>query len=62
MISGGLSFLVGAPYIAQATGDSPSLDVLSVYATGGGIFFIAQAALLAWQARSASITSPGGLS
>ncbi|MGK8558194.1 DUF308 domain-containing protein [Nocardia gipuzkoensis] len=62
LISGGLSFLVGATYIAQATGDSPSLDILSVYATGGGIFFIAQAALLVWKARSASITSPGGLS
>lgn len=52
LISGGLSFLVGATYIAQATGDSPSLDVLAVYATGGGVFFIAQAALLAWKARS----------
>ncbi|MEU2033740.1 DUF308 domain-containing protein [Nocardia amamiensis] len=62
LISGGLSFLVGATYLAQATGDSPSLDILSVYATGGGIFFIAQAALLVWKARSASITSPGGLS
>lgn len=49
LISGGLSFLVGAFYVAQATGQSPSLDVLSVYATGGGIFFIAQAALLIWK-------------
>ncbi|MVU75920.1 DUF308 domain-containing protein [Nocardia sp. ET3-3] len=49
LISGGLSFLVGATYIAQATGDSPSLGVLAVYATGGGVFFIAQAALLAWK-------------
>jgi uncharacterized membrane protein HdeD (DUF308 family) len=52
LISGGLSFLVGATYIFQATGESPALNVLSVYATGGGIFFIAQAALLAWKARS----------
>ncbi|MEC3952419.1 DUF308 domain-containing protein [Nocardia sp. CDC153] len=49
LISGGLSFLVGATYIAQTTADSPSLDVLAIYATGGGIFFIAQAALLAWK-------------
>ncbi|MEV6336952.1 DUF308 domain-containing protein [Nocardia vinacea] len=42
LISSGLSFLVGAFYVAQATGRSPSLDVLSVYATGGGVFFIAQ--------------------
>jgi uncharacterized membrane protein HdeD (DUF308 family) len=52
LISGGLSFLVGATYVAQATGESPSLDVLSIYATGGGVFFIAQAALLVWKARS----------
>ncbi|MEV6338499.1 DUF308 domain-containing protein [Nocardia vinacea] len=51
LISGGLSFLVGVTYVAQATGPSPSLDVLSIYATGGGVFFIAQAALLAWKAR-----------
>jgi hypothetical protein len=52
LISGGLSLLVGIFYFAQALGDSPSLDVLSVYATGGGIFFIAQAALLVWKSRS----------
>ncbi|MEV0027700.1 DUF308 domain-containing protein [Nocardia sp. NPDC050793] len=52
LISGGLSFLVGAFYVAQATGQSPSLDVLSVYATGGGVVFIAQAALLVWKSRS----------
>ncbi|MGW5573400.1 DUF308 domain-containing protein [Nocardia thailandica] len=51
LISGGLSFLVGLTYLAQATSDSPSLHVLSVYATGGGVFFIAQAALLAWTSR-----------
>ncbi|MFB8003115.1 DUF308 domain-containing protein [Nocardia sp. NPDC056000] len=52
LISGGLSFLVGATYIAQAIGDSPALDVLAIYATGGGVFFIAQAALLAWKQRT----------
>lgn len=51
LIAGGLSFLVGIFYIAQAAGDDPSLDVLSTYATGGGVFFIAQAILLAWKAR-----------
>lgn len=51
LISGTLSFLVGAVYIAQAAGDSPTLDVLSVYATGGGIFFLVQSALLAWKSR-----------
>ncbi|MFE7393169.1 DUF308 domain-containing protein [Streptomyces sp. NPDC057582] len=49
LIAGGLSFLVGVFYNIQAAGDDPSLDVLSVYATGGGVFFIAQAALLGWK-------------
>ncbi|WP_037855244.1 DUF308 domain-containing protein [Streptomyces sp. NRRL S-340] len=51
LIAGGLSVLVGAFYVIQAAGENPSLDVLSVYATGGGVFFIAQAGLLAWKAR-----------
>ncbi|MGW1553372.1 DUF308 domain-containing protein [Streptomyces sp. NPDC002346] len=51
LIAGGLSFLVGVFYNIQAAGDDPSLDVLSVYATGGGVFFIVQAALLGWKTR-----------
>ncbi|MEU6840377.1 DUF308 domain-containing protein [Streptomyces sp. NPDC046716] len=51
LIAGGLSFLVGVFYNFQAAGDDPSLDVLSVYATGGGVFFIAQAGLLGWKTR-----------
>ncbi|MGI5285440.1 DUF308 domain-containing protein [Nonomuraea polychroma] len=51
LIAGGLSFLVGVFYNVQALGDDASLDVLSVYATGGGVFFIIQAGLLAWRAR-----------
>lgn len=54
LISGGLSFLVGVTYVAQATGAEPSLAVLAVYATGGGVFFVVQAALLAWKSRSVS--------
>lgn len=53
LIAGGLSFLVGIFYVIQAAGDDPSLDVLSVYATGGGVFFILQAGLLALKARKA---------
>ncbi|MGY0489368.1 DUF308 domain-containing protein [Streptomyces sp. WG-D5] len=49
LISGGLSFLVGITYNIQAAGDHPSLDVLSVYATGGGVWFILQALLLGWK-------------
>ncbi|MFE9252473.1 DUF308 domain-containing protein [Streptomyces sp. NPDC007088] len=51
LIAGGLSFVVGIFYGVQAAGDAPTLDVLSVYATGGGVFFLAQAALLAQKAR-----------
>ncbi|MFJ4205492.1 DUF308 domain-containing protein [Streptomyces sviceus] len=51
LISGGLSFLVGITYNIQAAGDHPSLDVLSVYATGGGVWFILQALLLGWKSR-----------
>jgi uncharacterized membrane protein HdeD (DUF308 family) len=51
LIAGGLSFVVGIFYNIQAVGDDPSLDVLSVYATGGGVFFIVQAGLLGWKAR-----------
>ncbi|MFD8565666.1 DUF308 domain-containing protein [Streptomyces sp. NPDC057694] len=51
LIAGGLSFVVGVFYNIQAAGADPSLDVLSVYATGGGVFFIVQAALLGWKTR-----------
>lgn len=51
LVAGGLSFVVGAFYTLQAMGDDPSLDVLSVYATGGGVFFVVQAGLLGWKAR-----------
>ncbi|GGN91199.1 membrane protein [Streptomyces albiflavescens] len=51
LISGGLSVLVGITYNIQAAGDNPSLDVLSVYATGGGVWFILQALLLGWKSR-----------
>lgn len=51
LIAGGLSFLVGISYIARALGEQPSLAVLAVYATGGGVFFIIQAGLLAWRAN-----------
>nr|WP_194915939.1 hypothetical protein [Catenulispora rubra] len=54
-MSGGLSFIVGIFYAAQAAGHKPTLSVLSVYATGGAIFFIAQAGLLAWKARRGAV-------
>lgn len=51
LIAGGLSLLVGISYGIQAAGNKPSLGVLSIYATGGGIFYIVQAGLLAWRLR-----------
>ncbi|MEU1268606.1 DUF308 domain-containing protein [Streptomyces sp. NPDC005799] len=51
LVSGTLSFLVGITYNIQAAGDNPSLDVLAVYATGGGVWFILQALLLGWKSR-----------
>ena len=51
LLAGGLSFLVGISYAIQAAGPKPSLDVLSVYATGGGIFFLVQAGLLSLRTR-----------
>ncbi|MCQ4212940.1 DUF308 domain-containing protein [Streptomyces longispororuber] len=51
LVSGALSFLVGITYNIQAAGDSPSLGVLSVYATGGGVWFILQALLLGRRTR-----------
>ncbi|MGV9914657.1 DUF308 domain-containing protein [Streptomyces tendae] len=51
LISGGLSFVVGISYNIQAAGDNPSLDVLAVYATGGGVWFILQALLLGRKSR-----------
>lgn len=51
LIAGGLSFMVGFLYVVQATETAPTLDILPVYATGGGAFFILQAALLGWRTR-----------
>ncbi len=57
LIAGGLSVLVGVFYEVQAAGDAPSLSVLSVYAIGGGLFFIIQAAVLARKARRSAVKS-----
>lgn len=51
LIAGALSFLVGFLYVVQSIGATPMLDMLPVYATGGGVFFILQACLLGWRAR-----------
>jgi uncharacterized membrane protein HdeD (DUF308 family) len=51
LIAGGLSFVIGIFSDLRAAGNDPSLDVLSVYATGGGVFFVVEAGLLALKAR-----------
>ena len=53
LVAGGLSFLVGIFYAIQAAGEHPPLEKLSIYATGGGVFFIVQAGLLAWRSHQA---------
>ncbi|WP_434099543.1 hypothetical protein [Streptomyces sviceus] len=40
---------MGITYNIRAAGDHPPLDVLSVYATGGGVWFSLQALLLGWR-------------
>jgi uncharacterized membrane protein HdeD (DUF308 family) len=57
LLSGGLSALVGLFYIGQALGDDPKLDVLSVYAAGGGVWFVLQAAVLAWRSRRSAVSA-----
>src|SRR5690606_35673872 len=51
---GGLPSLGGSVYAGQAVRRRPPLQKLSSYATGGGVFFIVQAGLLAWRSRQAS--------
>ncbi|GAB1513141.1 hypothetical protein [Actinophytocola sp. KF-1] len=43
ILSGGLSAVAGATFIAQAAGDDPTLAVLAGYAAVGGVFFLVSA-------------------
>jgi uncharacterized membrane protein HdeD (DUF308 family) len=54
LLAGALSTIAGLFYIGQALGDDPKLEVLSVYATGGGAFFVIQSALLVRRQRRAA--------
>jgi uncharacterized membrane protein HdeD (DUF308 family) len=54
LVAGSLSALVGLFYIGQALGDDPKLSVLSVYAAGGGVFFVIQSAVLVRRERRAA--------
>lgn len=52
LLAGGLSALVGLFYVGQALGDDPDLGVLTVYATGGGVWFVLQSLLLMRRRRT----------
>lgn len=58
LVAGGLSALVGIFYVIEAAGDDPKLDKLIAYAGAGGVFFILQAAILAWRARRSPAREP----
>jgi len=47
---GSVSF--GIAYVIASTGTNPMLDMLAIYAAGGGIDFVVQAGLLAQRRRS----------
>jgi uncharacterized membrane protein HdeD (DUF308 family) len=47
---GSVSF--GIAYVIASTGTNPMLDMLAIYAAGGGIDFVVQAWLLAQRRRS----------
>jgi uncharacterized membrane protein HdeD (DUF308 family) len=51
LIAGALSVIAGATYLPAALGDAPALTMLVVYTAAGGIFFVLQAASLAWLRR-----------
>jgi uncharacterized membrane protein HdeD (DUF308 family) len=52
VLSGGLSVLAGASFVAQAGSSSASLGTLAGYATAGGVFFLVSAVRLHRAARA----------
>jgi uncharacterized membrane protein HdeD (DUF308 family) len=57
LIAGALSVVAGASYLLTALGDAPVLTMLIVYTAAGGVFFILQAASLAFRLRRRSGTA-----
>jgi uncharacterized membrane protein HdeD (DUF308 family) len=51
LIAGALSVIAGASYLPAALGGAPALTMLIVYTAAGGVFFVLQAASLAWRQR-----------
>ncbi|MDG4781999.1 DUF308 domain-containing protein [Micromonospora sp. WMMD961] len=55
LIAGALSVIAGATYLPAALGAEPSLSMLVVYTAAGGVFFVLQAASLAWRQRRQTV-------
>lgn len=55
LIAGALSVIAGATYLPAALGDAPALTMLVVYTAAGGVFFVLQAASLAWRRRGHTV-------
>jgi uncharacterized membrane protein HdeD (DUF308 family) len=55
LIAGALSVIAGATYLPAALGDAPALTMLVVYTAAGGVFFVLQAASLAWRQRRRTV-------
>ncbi|MFI6235478.1 DUF308 domain-containing protein [Micromonospora sp. NPDC050784] len=55
LIAGALSVIAGATYLPAALGAEPSLSMLILYTAAGGVFFVLQAATLAWRLRQRTV-------
>ncbi|MFE9191715.1 hypothetical protein ACFYL6_19105 [Micromonospora sp. NPDC007208] len=50
-----LSVIAGATYLPAALGAEPTLSTLILYTAAGGVFFVLQAATLAWRLRQRTV-------
>jgi uncharacterized membrane protein HdeD (DUF308 family) len=57
LIAGALSVVAGATYLPAALGPNPGLVMLVLYTAAGGLFFVVQAATLAWRRRGRTVTA-----
>jgi uncharacterized membrane protein HdeD (DUF308 family) len=55
LIAGALSVIAGATYLPAALGPDPGLSMLILYTAAGGVFFVLQAASLAWRHRRQTV-------
>ncbi|MCS7475294.1 DUF308 domain-containing protein [Umezawaea endophytica] len=57
LVAGALSVIAGATYLPAALGRDPGLSMLVLYTAAGGLFFVLQAAILAWRRRGRPVTA-----